>query len=670
VARKKVLSRRRIGVGIVVIIFLVAVILSSGQDLNLADPFAGGLDFRQTELEYSLFALADVSKLRNLVAGTDQEIRDKKCFLKMHQSAELERGNIIPLDSGFQTFGALTPFTLLTSQGASIDEFRDIELRMRCDSIPKKSPTCITGKESTCGQFEFEVVPRASNPLFITIRGYNQQGQLVELKGIDLKPVFEIGGFAYFTNDQKNFVVNPDTRIKFANEPTTQDPLKPAGNGLFTTSERTISKSVRISAVDLENALKKSTSLAPKTFTTEIRFNIHGAFDIDFPNLRTVISARQIPVDTFLLENRMTVQVKELSTGGGFNLFPDQKTEITKLEPLNSKGQFVTDGSATNKNLRVFVTLDEYDRTKEGSVKGFILGTFDVSGRTIATTGFGCGFPVSVSGLQSNFLCNFNILQTSPVGDYSIVIETDGIDRIVGKKSFLLVRSGAPVGGTGGCPDGYERSVDGSCVLFGTTGTGTGLFGCPLGQIKNDFGVCVIPTGGTGGGEADPCPIQGETRDILGFCRLTIGSGGVGTKSCFACENAEGVRPLIRVVAEDDMCPIFNCDDGTTTEGTEIKNCSDNKPADIVAGVATCNRVAGIFGGLLPILVDCEGEGREANTAQGEICVPKWVIDLTENIVGLMITIIILIIVIAIIVAIAKRSPAGRAIGAVRGFTS
>lgn len=681
-ARKRVISRRRIGVGVIVLIFLVAVIMSGGQDLNLAnpfaggldflslleDPFAGGLDFQQTELQYSLFALADISQLRDFIAGTDADIRNKTCFLKMHQSAELEGGNIIALDSAFQTFGALTPFALQTTAGANIQEFRNIELRMRCDSIPIKSASCVTGNESTCGQHEFEVVPRASNPLFITIRGYNQQGQLVELKGIDLKPVFELGGLAYFTNQQVDFVVNPPFRIKFANEPTVQDPLKPAGNGLFTTSERTISKSVRISAIDLENAIEKSTVLEPKTFTSEIRFNIHGAFDIDFPDLNRagVLSPRQIPVDTFLLENKMTVQVTEFTqTGGGFNFFPDQKTQITKLEPVNSIQRFVIDGTNTNKNLKVYVTLDNYDRNTEGSVKGFIIKTADTSGRIIATTGLGCGFPVSTTGsgstTQSNFICNFNVVQTTPVGDYTISIGTSSTDRVQASKSFLIVLEGAPVGGTDGCPDGYERSIDGSCVLFGTTGTGTGVFGCPAGQILTD-GVCIVPTGGTGGGTVDPCPIQGEVRDILGTCRLTIGSGGVGTKSCFACENADGERPLIRVIRDDDSCPVFQCDDGTTTAGTEIMNCSDNKPADIVGGQQTCNRVVGILGGFLPILVDCEGENRTADIEKGEICVPAFIIGLFENLPLLIGVVIVLIIFIAIIVAIVKRTPAGRAV--------
>jgi len=655
VARKgKGFTRRRIGViivGVILIVFLSNVFITGGQNLNLADPFRGGLDFQDVELEYSLFALADVSKLTDLIPLSEDQIRAKKCFLKMHQSVELESGNIIPLDSGFQIFGALTPFALQTSQGGDIQEFRDIELRMRCDSIPN----------NTGGQYEFEVVPRAGNPLFITIRGYNQQGQLVELKGIDLKPAFEIGGLAYTFNSQVDFLVNPATRIKFANTPSVQDPLLP-NQGLFTTSERTISKPVRISASDLENAIESSTSLAPKTFTSEIRFNIHGAFDIDFPNLRTVLQPRQIPVDTFLLENRLTVQVTEFTQTGGFNPFPDKKTQITRIEPLNSAGRFTTDGTATNKNMRVFVTLDEYDRSVEGSVKGEIFATFDQTGRVIATTGFGCGFPVGVNGLQSNFLCNFNILQTTPVGDFSIAIKTSSTDRIVGKKSFILIREGAPVGGSGGCPDGYELAVDGSCVLFGTQGRGGGLFTCPLGQFKNVFDVCVVPSGGTGGTEVDPCPVQGEIRDQLGTCRLTIGSGGVGTKSCFDCN----MNNIIRVVAEDDVCPVFTCDDGSSTEGTEIENCSDNKPADIVAGVATCNRVAGLLGGLLPILVDCEGEGRKANPARGEICVPKFLIDLTENIIPLLIGIIILIIIIAIILAIVKRSPYGRVYGALR----
>ena len=234
-ARRRKVSRRRIGIGIVVIIFIIIVFTSVGQDLNLADPFSGGLDFRDRELQYSLFALADVSQLRDFVAGTDAQIRDYKCFLKLHTSAELEDGRIVPLDSPFQTFGALTPFALLTGQGSTISEFRQIELRMRCDSIPKKDGS---------GQHEFEVVPRPFSPLILSIWGYNQQGQLVKLKGVDLKPAFELGGIAFTFNDQVDFIVNPESRIKFANEPSVQDPLKPPVAGLFTTSERTISKSV------------------------------------------------------------------------------------------------------------------------------------------------------------------------------------------------------------------------------------------------------------------------------------------------------------------------------------------------------------------------------------------------------------------------------------------
>ena len=657
VARKgKGLTRRRIGViavGVILLVFLTNAFITGGQNLNFADPFRGGLDFRDVELEYSLFALADVSKLTDFIPLTEDQIRDKKCFLKMHQSAELQGGNIIALDSGFQVFGALTPFQLLTNQGATIEQFRDIELRLRCDSIPN----------NTGGQYEFEVVPRAGNPLFVTIRGYNQQGQLVELKGIDLKPKFEIGGFAYFTNDQKNFVVNPDTRIKFANEPSVQDPLKPAGTGLFTTSERTISKPVRISAIDLENAIESSTVLAPKTFTTEIRFNIHGAFDIDFPTLRDegVLEPRQIPVDVFLLENRMTVQVTEFSQTGGFNLFPDKKTEITKIEPLNSEGRFSTDGSITNKNMKVFVTLDEYDRNVEGSVRGTIIRTFDQTGTAIATTGLGCGFPVSLNGIQSNFVCNFNIIQNALVGDYTISIKTSSTDRIVGNKSFLLVREGAPVGGTDGCPSGYQRDISGACVLFGTTGGGGGLFSCPIGQFKNQFGQCVVPTGGTGGTEVDPCPTQGETRNEFGQCVLILGQGGVGTKSCMDCQMS-----VIRVIANDDICPVFTCEGGGTTEGTEIENCEDGKPADIIAGEQTCNRTIGLFGGLLPRFVDCEAENRQANPERGEICVPSFLFALGNNIVAIMIGIIILIVVIVIISAIVKRSPYGRVYGALR----
>ena len=123
---------------------------------------------------------------------------------------------------------------------------------------------------------------------------------------------------------------------------------------------------------------------------------------------------------------------------------------------------------------------------------------------------------------------------------------------------------------------------------------------------------------------------------------------------------------VIRVVRADDICPVFECDDGSSTEGTEIENCSDQKPADIVGGVATCNRVAGLFGGLIPILVDCEREGRTADPARGEICVPSFLFDLGNSIIPILIGIIILIIIIAIISAIVKRSPYGRVYGALR----
>lgn len=673
-ARKRVISRRRIGVGVIVLVFLVAVVLSAGQDLNLADPFAGGLDFRDRELSYSLFALADVSQLRDFVAGTDQQIRDKKCFLKLHTSAELIGGRIVPLDSPFQTFGALTPFDLLTPEGATIIEFRNIELRMRCDSIEWKD-----GR----GQIEFEVKPRASNPLIIEITGYNQRGELTKLKGVDLKPIFEIGDTRVFFASQTEFIVNPTGSqlnqfgtIKFANEPSVQDPLKPAGSGLFTTSERTISKPVRISANDLEFAIESSTCdldiitnlptlfgncpLPPKTFTTEIQFSLSGAFDIIFPELRDagVLVDRQIPIDQFILVNKMDVQVRE-ADGGGFNLFPDQKTQITKIEPVDSDGDFITDGSNTRKTLRVFVTLDNYNRGLEGSVKGTIQETFRLrTAFPIATSGLGCGFPVSTSGAQSNFICNFNILQNTNPNDYRIRINTDGADRIEAQKSFLLIREGAPLGIDDGCPDKYIRNALFVCVLFGTTGTGGGIIEqkCPTGTFRSG-GECITPTGGEGGGEVEPCPIAGETRDNFGTCRSTVGTGGVGTKSC-----VDGEGNIIRVVAEADKCPEFENDDGTIGGGDDnaIKNCSDKKPADILPdGNQTCERVIGFLGGLLPIFIDCEGENRTADIERGEICVPAFVIGLFENLPLLIGIVIVLIIFIAIIGAILKRTPAG-----------
>lgn len=677
-ARRKSISRKRIAIGAVVLIFLVAVVLSGGQDLNLADPFAGGLDFRDIELSYSLFSIANIEELNDFVGGTNAEIENYKCYLKLHTSAEIMGGRIIPLDSPFQTFGALTPFSLLTSQGADIDEFRNIELRMRCDSIPKKDGS---------GQHEFEMKPRPFSPLFLTVYGYNQGGQLVQLKGIDLKPAFEFGGLAYTTNSQVEFIVNPTGSqlnefgtIKFANEPSVQDPLKPAGTGLFTTSERTISKPVRISADDLEFAIERSTCdldlitkqptlfgncpLPPKTFTTELQFHLAGSFDLIFPELRDagVLADRQIPIDQFILVNKMNVQVTE-EGDGGFNPFPDQKTQVTKVEPVDSDGDFVIDGTNTIKNMRVSVTLDNYDRGLEGSVRGSIFETFNFNVSPIATTGLGCGFPVSTSGAQSNFICNFNILQNSNPADYTIRIDTDGANRIQTEYSLLIVREGAPVGGDDGCPDKYIRNSLGFCVLFGSTGTGGILLVCPTGTFREPNGTeCITGTGGTGGGEQNPCPVAGQTRDSFGVCKATTGTGGVGTKSCMDCS-----MTVIRVVNEDDVCPVFECDDGTTTLGTEIMNCSDQKPADIIGGVQTCNRVAGIFGGLLPILVDCEGENRQANPENGEICVPAWVIGVFENLPLLIGIVIILIIVIAIIGAIAKKSPAGRAVGFVSG---
>lgn len=659
-------SRKRIAIGVIVLVFLVAVILSAGQDLNLADPFTGGLDFRQVELQYSLFALADVSKLKDHIPLSDQQIRDLKCRIKLHTSAELDNGRLISLDSPFQIFGALTPFDLLTSEGATIDQFRDIELRMTCDSIPK------TGG----GQHEFEMIPRGSNPLFLTVWGYNQQGQLVQLKGIDLKPFFEFGGLAYTFNSQVEFLVNPASsqlnefgRIKFANEPSVQDPLKPAGNGLFTTSERTISKPVGVTANFLEDAIERSTSLPRKTFTTEIQFRLGGAFDISFPELRDagVLSDRQIPIDQFVIRNKMNVQVTEQVGGGGFNLSPDDKTLITGLAPLNSQKQFVTDGSATTKTLQVFVTLDNYDRNKEGSVRG-TLSRHIGEGSTfsqVATTGLGCGFPISVSGIQSNFLCNFNILQNTEPAEHFITIKTNSPDRVVGSKTFFIVRSGAPVGGNDGCADGYVKNSLGQCVLFGSSGTGGGVFSCPPPQIKNQFGQCILPTGSMGGEEeSTQCPIQGEVRDEFGLCRPTTGIGGVGTKSCIDCQ-----QNVIRTVAQDDMCPTFVCGDGTTVgEDQSIMNCPDNKPADVLPdGTQSCDRVAGFLFGLLPILVDCEGEGRQANPERGEICVPAFVIGLVENLPLVIGIVIFLIIFFVIIGAIFKSSPAGRAVGVVRG---
>ncbi len=128
---------------------------------------------------------------------------------------------------------------------------------------------------------------------------------------------------------------------------------------------------------------------------------------------------------------------------------------------------------------------------------------------------------------------------------------------------------------------------------------------------------------------------------------------------------------VVRVIAEEDICPVFECDDGTTTAGTELMNCPDNLPADVLPdGTQTCERVIGFLGGLLPILIDCEGEGRTANIERGEICVPAFVIGVFENLPLLLGIVIVLIIFFAILGAILKRSPAGRALGAVRGFTS
>jgi hypothetical protein len=174
------------------------------------------------------------------------------------------------------------------------------------------------------------------------------------------------------------------------------------------------------------------------------------------------------------------------------------------------------------------------------------------------------------------------------------------------------------------------------------------VFACPENQEKNSQGECVVPEAGD-----DPCP-QGEFRDRFGTCQLEVGSGGVDTKSCSDC-NAN----IIRTVALNDMCPVFQCD-GFMTDPDGIPNCTDKKPADILPdGGFTCDRIVGTLGGLLPILVDCEGEGREPNPARGEICAPSFLIGIFDNIIVIIIGIIILIVVIAIISAIVKRTPAG-----------
>ena len=637
VARKrKIFTRWRVIAGSIAIVFLVAVVLSGGQNLNLANPYTGGLDFRTKELHYGLFSLADVPKLTTLVQGTEAEILNKQCYMKLHASAELENGQLIPLDSEFQTFQTLFPFSLTSAQGGDIVKFRNIELRLRCDPILKKDGTL----------YEWEVIPRPLSPFTLYVDGYNQQGKLVQLAGGSYKPTYEFDGIAYTVYSQYAINVNPDKTIVFGNKPTLSNPLDP-NKGTYPTSEQTISKGVKVEASDLENAIESSTTLPKKTFTSEIQFKMTGSFDINFPELKNqgISFPNQIPIDQGIVIAKMDIIVTE-PTSSGISIFPSKKITITKLEPVSTAGEFTTDFSADFKPFRAYVTVDAYDSTKDGRVPtGKIykqVGSFaefsPERNVAVATTGFGCS-----SSSVDQFICQFNLQNNLPVGDYIVRIETLDSNRVDATKSFIIVRDGAPVGQDNGCADGFvPSSVPFYCVRYGSTGTGQLGTTCLTGQIKDvNTGECITPSGGTGGGVQDPCPVQGQERNPLGICVETKGTGGANTRACTNCK-----MDVIRVVALTDVCPKFDCGEGKFTPPEGIPNCDDKKPSTLVNGQYTCDRLLGIIGDFFSKITGFLG----------------W---LPYIIVG----IIILIIIIAIISAIAKSSPAGRAIGAIpRGY--
>ncbi len=618
-ARKGKVSRRRIGIGVVVLVFLVAVVLSGGQDLNLADPFADDLNFSDISNVFRTFSIVDVdtTELEKLLLADDRfEILGKNCFVKLRTDVTLDNGQIIPLNSRQQFFSELTTFALrTTTTGSNIKSFSS-DVRMNCDLLQKKDGTRLP---FTIDSFSGS----PPSPVILDIWALDDNGKRSRVKS-------EIIGLS-------NLVVFDDSMR--------QDPLDPS-KLLFIGNERSVTKKFTISANELENLIGGSGS-----FVSRVEFRISGQVEYNQGFL-----AQQIPnsfpiihgLDQGLLINSFDVRVdKPIQQPDIFG--QDRKSEITSVDTGDADPRIlVTDGGSGRELVQVFAKMFDYNAGEEGSAKLFLFKQDPFTG---ATNSFpeasGTCTNIGFDGQSTQFECRMFVRNDANVGHYLIQVQTDFAERQPAFSTITIVRSSAPVG-VGGCEDGFVPDPLGGCVRFGTEGGGFGAFACAVNQEKNDQGECVVPEAGK-----EPCA-NGEFRDRFGTCQLVVGSGGVDTKSCSDC-----MANIIRTVALNDVCPVFQCD-GFETDPDGIPNCTDKKPADILPnGGFTCDRIKGALGGLLPTLVDCEGEGREPNPARGEVCAPKWLIDLVENIIPLLIGIIILIVVIVIISAIVKRSPVG-----------
>ncbi len=629
-ARKgKGFTRRRIvtiAVGVILLIFLVNVTLTGGQDLFLANPFEEGLNFGENGGVFRQFSILDVdtTELEKYLEGDRFSILGKNCFTKLRTDVNLDNGQIIALNSRQQFFSALTSFALrTTTTGTDIDSFTT-DLRMNCDIVKAKDGT----------ELPFTINARPTQQFDIDVWGLDENGSFKKLKSNSVR----LGSPVLFDNSGL------------------QDPLL-QNNILSIGSERIISQRITVSADEIENALG-----AGSTYTSRIEFRMSGAVDYNNLFLASKLPA-SFPIahglDQFLLRNSFDLRVVVPPTDP--DIFgTDRKTTITSVDTgfLTDPSKLVTDGSAGRELVRVFASLQDYVASQEGQPivqlkKQDITGSvsnFVESSETCLTRG--------TDGLNFLFECRLFIRNDINVGKWQIQVRTDHSERQIGFAVIDVVRSGAPVGTQ--CPNGQVLDALGQCQIFGSEGTGGGITACPTGQFKNSLGVCTVPDG-----TLEPCPVQGQIRDQFNVCVNTGGAGGVGTKSCVDC-----MSNVIRVIDQNDMCPVFQCD-GFETDPDGIPNCSDNKPADLLPnGGTTCDRVIGTLGGLLPILVDCEGENRTANIERGEICAPAFIIGLFENLPLLIGIVIVLIIFFAILGAILKRSPAGRAFGAVRGFTS
>jgi hypothetical protein len=623
VARKgKGFTRRRIftiAVGVILLIFLANVTLTGGQNLFLANPFAEDLNFSEISNVFRTFSIVDVdtTELEKLLLADDRfEILGKNCFVKLRTDVTLDNGQIIPLNSRQQFFSELTTFALrTTSTGTEIKSFSS-DVRMNCDLLQKKDGTRLP---FTINSF----AGSPPSPVILDVWALDDKGQNRRIKS-------EIIGLT-------NLVIFDDSMKP--------DPLDPS-KLLFIGNERSITKKFTISASDLENLIGGTTS-----FVSRVEFRISGQVDYNQGFL-----AQQIPntfpirhgLDQGLLINSFDVRVdKPIQAPDIFG--QDRKSEITSVDTGDPDPRIlVTDGGTGRELVQVFAKLTDYNLGEEGVPTLFLFKQDPFTGQTssFAESSGQCS-NVGFDGLATQFQCRMFVRNDANVGRYLIQVQTDFAERQPAFSSITVVRSGAPIG-VEGCPDGFVPDPLGGCVRFGTEGGGFGVFACPENQEKNSAGECVVPEAGQ-----EPCP-NGEFRNRFNICQLEIGGGGVGTKSCVDCQ-----ATVIRTVTLTDMCPVFDCD-GFMTDPDGIPNCSDNKPADILPnGGFTCDRVIGTLGGLLPILVDCEGEGREPNTARGEVCAPPFIIGLFENIVPLIIGIIILIIFIAILSALVKRSPAG-----------